>query len=165
MLARPDHRRAAVASSCSTSLLVAGAVARAERGVGRPAARRRRHRAADGTARTPSRAIAAPASRCRCPPPARGARRASTRVTLPPTRRARDTRGARRALARRSQPGETVALVGPSGAGKTHGVPAAAALLRSATPGAHPHRRRRHRAARDPQDAARAHRASCRRTR
>ena len=123
----------------------------AVRGVRRPAARRRRDRAADGAA---GRALAGgcPRSRARCRPQRRAPRsRSSTSPSA--IRRGRSTRAAR--LQPAGAPGETVALVGPSGAGKSTRVPAAAALLRRRS--GHGADRRRA-GARVPSDAARAHR-------
>ena len=129
---------------------------RAVRGVRRPAARRRRHRAPDGTAggalagrRSPPQPLRA-AGRAR-----RLARCALERRHASTTRRGRST--PRCATCRSTcAPGETVALVGPSGAGKST---VFQLLLRfyDAQPGAIDDRRRAG-ARRVARRAARAHR-------
>ncbi len=99
------------------AVMVAGSVAALSEIWGEVAARRRRHRAA-------GRAAAGRATQCAiqtppCPLPAPGARRDRLRRRVLPLSLAARGGGAERGLADASQPGETVAFVGPSGAGKT----------------------------------------------
>ena len=125
-------------------IILAGAVGGAGRGLRRPAARRRRHRAADGAAGQPLAGRARRRSRCR-----RRRRRRAARVSF--ERRALPLSVAARARRRWRDFSLAVRARRDGGAGRPqrrrqdHGVPAAAALLRPAA-GPHPPRRRAGRA-------------------
>ena len=111
-----------------------------QRGDRRPAARGRRHRAAVRAARRSSRRSARPRIRSRCRR-RRAARSRFDDVTFRYPSRP-DAPALDGLLARRSRPGEKRGAGRPVGRGQDDGVPAAAALLRSAG-GRGAHRRRR----------------------
>ncbi len=99
-------------------IILVGACRGAGRGLRRPAARRRRHRAPDGAAGHAARRSPRRRGRWRCRPTRGGSSLALARRDASATRRGRS----HAALAHfdlEVQPGETVALVGPSGAGKS----------------------------------------------